>query len=85
MGSFLTVNNVNIPNQSKRLTIGDKLYANGSWSFMEIEIVSINDSEAISKEGYRFNRDFNDGDSYINKDLPISLDFQNWFLANTKK
>ncbi|WP_148562439.1 hypothetical protein [Spirosoma radiotolerans] len=65
----------------KRLSVGDKLFSESTWSALFITIVSVTQTEALSDHGYRFYRNFKDGDSHINGEVSPDWDFRYWVVV----
>ncbi|QMW05360.1 hypothetical protein [Spirosoma foliorum] len=71
----------------RRLEIGDRLIADGSWNFAEAIVESVTDTEAIAKgirlyEGeLRFPRDFEDFQRAIGHDHSGMGDQQYWYYV----
>ncbi|GAB3802847.1 hypothetical protein GCM10028819_31780 [Spirosoma humi] len=68
------------PEGPRKLSVGDKLFSEGSWDVLFVTIVSVTETEALSDHGYRFYRIFKDGDAHINADLSPSWDFRHWVV-----
>ena len=67
---------------ARKLSIGDKLFSESSWDVLFVTITSVTETEARSDYGYRFNRNFNDGDSHINGTSSPSWDFLYWVVVS---
>jgi hypothetical protein len=65
----------------QRLSVGDKLFSESSWSALYVTIVSVTETEALSDHGYRFYRNFKDGDSHINGEVSPDWDFRHWVVV----
>lgn len=66
--------------KAKRLEVGDRLWSAGTWQNQEVVVVSVTDTESITDKVYRFNRDFKDGNGFVNRDLGWTLDYSFWYL-----
>lgn len=64
-----------------RLSVGDTLFSESSWDVLFVTITSVTETEALSDRGYRFCRNFNDGDSHVNAEASPSWDFLHWVVV----
>ncbi|GAB3790052.1 hypothetical protein GCM10028818_59590 [Spirosoma horti] len=69
------------PEHPRRLSIGDTLYAESSWDVLFVTIVAVTETEALSDQGYRFYRNFTDGDAHINAEVSPDWDFRSWVVV----